>query len=167
MSCRTQQHSLPGHQSRVLQVRPSPTGYMQPPVVVEPWLLVPCRWEGIIPRWSAMSTSQDYSRRAVVQEPTPWSRTYFNGALVPTKSTSWVYCYKRWLGGAPLAWSEAATGCTGSGASQEVQTKISCCLCPTRGHLAWATKQSTDGCYLYWDWRCLGAAKLWTKSSCY
>ena len=59
-----------------------------------------------------------------------------------------------------------STGCTGSGASQEVQAKVSRCLCSVQGYPAWTTKWSADGCYLCWMWRCRGEATLWTKASC-
>lgn len=60
-----------------------------------------------------------------------------------------------------------STGCTDSETSQEVQAKIRYCLCSAQGHLARATKQSADGWYLCWAWRCLGEAKLQTTASCH
>ena len=44
-----------------------------------------------------------------------------------------------------------STGCAGSGASCEVQVKVSCHLCPARVNLAWATEQSSNGCYFLLD----------------
>lgn len=53
--------------------------------------------------------------------------------------------------------------CVGSGASWEgavVQADISLWVCPERGHLVRATKESSDCCHFCWSWRFLGEAKL-------
>ena len=60
-----------------------------------------------------------------------------------------------------------STGCTGCEASRDMQAKVNYCLCSVQGHMAWATKPSSDGCYLCWAWRCLVEANLQTRAGCH
>lgn len=53
-----------------------------------------------------------------VQGFTPWSRSHFNGALVPAVVALQVCRLWSYLGRA-LVWSKAGSGCVGSGASWE------------------------------------------------
>ena len=68
---------------------------------------------------------------SALQGPTPQSRIYFRGLWCPLspplQCVTWVVLQH----GLKLS-----TGCAGSGASQEVQAKDSCCLCSTQGHPA-------------------------------
>ena len=71
---------------------------------------------------------------SAVQGPTPLSRTYFSGALVPLSlPLECVTCGGSWM---LVLWHglKLSTDCYGSETSWEVQAKVSCRLCS-----AWAT----------------------------
>ena len=72
------------------------------------------------------------------------------------------------VGGWVVLWYrlKLATGYVGSEAPWE---RLWSCqghlgLCPAQDHLVWAKKWSADGCCLCWAWRCLGEAKLQSKT---
>lgn len=55
-----------------------------PALVIEPWLLLQCQWEGLIRRLTGCEKWPWI--QMVAQGLTPWNRICFSGALVPSES---------------------------------------------------------------------------------
>ena len=100
-----------------------------------------------------------------MQGPNVQSRAHFSRALVPAESAPWAgACGGGWVVfhcGLKLSIYMLALGPPGW-----YRWRLTAVCALLWGHLAWAMEWSEDGCYLYWAWRCLEGAKLWTKAIC-
>ena len=74
----------------VTPTHPPRVGCVRPHVIVEPWLLLSCQWEGITLWADWLHGLAGTTMEEAVHGSIPWSRTYFSRGLVPTESSPLV-----------------------------------------------------------------------------